>query len=348
MNTPASPISTLPNSSQNKPHITKIGNIANTANTANTLKESITEETESILTVEKKLEIPTTRFLCFSYNFNEIQRLDFLLDNISNSREIERFAIKSRYIHILRNIDSRARLYSRFYHGGHFIVTVGSLIVPALLSIQFTSTNSLSQTQFQEIIYWTTWVLSLMVTIANGILTLFKVDKKYNSLQIMLQKLKSEGYQFVSLTGRYSHKSHGTNYNPYDLQLNMFSYQVEKIIQKQIDDEYYKTLDGLPNTTNSQKSTDGIKNEEKHAYTIQEPTENVSNTPEIQDTSASTPTPSDSKKNISKIENAVKKYIHSSSSNFSDQNSNRNTQNDIEMGIKKSRPIVLSAMSKRN
>jgi hypothetical protein len=294
-------------------------------------KDNITEGTETITLslIDKKLNIPG-RISHWCQRPNEIEHLDFLLDNITNSREIERFAIKTRYITILRNTASRSRLYSRFYHGGHFIVTVGSLIVPALLSIQFTSTNSMSQSQFQEIIYWTTWVLSLMVTIANGILTLFKVDKKYNLLQIMLQKLKSEGYQFVSLTGRYSIKSNSSNSsNPYDTQLNVFSYQVEKIIQKQIDDEYYKTPDGISHVTGVSGKTSGSGAiDEKHAYTIQEPTENVQ------------------EKDAQTIENAVKKYIRSS--NLTEETRPNVPQDDIETGIKKTAPIVLSLSSKRN
>lgn len=304
-------------------------------------KDNITDTTETytISLIDRKLDIPS-RITHWCQRPSEIDHLDFLLDNISNSREIERYAIKTRYITILRNTASRSRLYSRFYHGGHFIVTVGSLIVPALLSIQFTSTNSMSATQFQEIIYWATWVLSLMVTIANGILTLFKVDKKYNLLQIMLQKLKSEGYQFVSLTGRYSIKNNSPNLsnstnspNPYDSQLNVFSYQVEKIIQKQIDDEYYKTPEGISHITgassrNSGSSASSGSIDEKHAYTIQEPTEN------IQDKDAQT------------IENTVKKYIHSS--NLTEVTRPIIPQDDIETGIKKPAPIILSVSSKRN
>ena len=111
-----------------------------------------------------------------------------------------------------------------------------------------------------------------MVTISNGILTLFKVDKKYNSLQITLQKLKSEGYQFVALAGRYS--GNQSFKRSYDDQLLVFSHQVEKIVQKQADEEYYKaTESGVHGISTKQDGT--VEAKQEHAYTIQSPTDNV-------------------------------------------------------------------------
>ena len=330
--------------------------------THNSDKNSVTEDTDTIITTINKISNSPRQYCCsFLYNNSEIRHLEFLLDNISNSREIEKHALKSRYIYILKQTETRANLYSRFYYIGHFIVTVGSLIVPALLSIQFTSTNSMTPSQFQEIIYWATWILSLMVTISNGILTLFKVDKKYNSLQIMLQKLKSEGYQFVSLTGRYYIKNYTSN--PYDTQLSVFSYQIEKIIQKQVDDEYYKTLDGHI-ANNGKDGTNKIDEfADKHAYTIQEPSDEVnvnenivatrnksysSNLPQSQPYVTSTREPiKQSVKTDNNVNDTVRNYIHSSKLLENQVKTQASIHDDIEKGETPSKgAIILSASSK--
>ncbi len=90
-------------------------------------------------------------------------------------------------------------------------------------------------------IYWVTWGISLLVTISNGILTLFKIDKKYYFLHTTYEQLQSEGWQFLELTGRYSgilnrHKRIPTHAN----QFLYFCYAIEKIKMKQVEEEYFK------------------------------------------------------------------------------------------------------------
>jgi len=129
---------------------------------------------------------------------------------------------------------------------GHFIITVGSLIVPALLSVQYTNSNdsALVTTDFQMRIYWSTWFLSLLVTTTNGILILFKVDKKYYSLLTTLERLRSEGWQYLELTGRYSGVlTHYVEPPTHQNQYKFFTHYVEKMKLKQVEDEYYKYED---------------------------------------------------------------------------------------------------------
>ena len=157
--------------------------------------------------------------------------------------EVQKQIIKIRYLSILENYQRRARNYSYIFFTGHFVITVGSLLVPSLLSIQnsdksFTYTAS----NFAAQIYWTTFVISVLVTTFNGILTLFKVDKKYYFLHTHLERLRSEGWQYFSLTGRYAvlkekdKEKAGTHQN----QFVQFIHIVEKIKMKQVQEEYYK------------------------------------------------------------------------------------------------------------
>jgi Protein of unknown function (DUF4231) len=166
-------------------------------------------------------------------------------------------SIRRRYIHLLNEFQIRAFHYSLLYHIGHLIITVGSLIVPALLSVQYT--NSLAA--YQTNIYWLTWTLSLLVTTFNGVLVLFKVDKKYHSLHTTLERLRSEGWQFLELTGRYAgHLLHTGDEASHKNQYRFFCHYVEKIKLAQIEEEYYKyedTNNPLSHAPSSQKL--GIK-----------------------------------------------------------------------------------------
>ena len=92
-------------------------------------------------------------------------------------------------------------------------------------------------------IYWVTWAISLMVTMSNGILTLFRVDKTYYFLHTTLEHLKSEVMLYIYLSGRYGgHYTHGhkpTHANQYIY----ICHNLEKIKMKQVDKEYYRMLE---------------------------------------------------------------------------------------------------------
>jgi len=91
----------------------------------------------------------------------------------------------------------------------------------------------------------------------NGILVLFKVDKKYHSLHTTLERLRSEGWQYLELTGRYTgNLLHNGDEPSHRNQYRFFCHYVEKIKLAQIEEEYYKYEDPsnpLRSTQNSQK-----------------------------------------------------------------------------------------------
>ena len=151
--------------------------------------------------------------------------------------EVQKQIIKSRYISILENVQKRANRYAVMFFMGHFIITVGSLFVPALLSIQNSSASIVIGNNFPTQMYWATFIVSLLVTIFNGILTLFKIDKKFYFLTTILERLRTEGWQYFGLTGRYSLHIGATHEN----QFIYFIHQIEKLKMKQVEEEYYKS-----------------------------------------------------------------------------------------------------------
>jgi hypothetical protein len=166
--------------------------------------------------------------------------------NSTTLTSIQKQTIGTRYLTLLKNFRTRSAWYSLLFFTGHFIITVGSLIVPALLSVQYTTStdSSIVSTDFQLRIYWATWFLSLLVTTSNGILVLFKVDKKYYSLHTSLERLRSEGWQYLELTGRYSGVlTHYAESPTHENQYRFFTHYIEKMKLKQVEDEYYKYED---------------------------------------------------------------------------------------------------------
>ena len=203
---------------------------------------------------------PYTSWLCCttykdrSYFQNAMEHIDL--------SPIQKEIIQSRYLHILENFQKRTRNHSILFFIGHFIVTVGSLFVPALLSVQNSGSNyTFNITNFTVQIYWATFIISLMVTISNGILTLFKVDKKYYFLNTTLERLRSEGWQYFGLTGRYSGHLIGNRQPTHQNQFVYFTHYIEKIKMKQVEEEYYKTDEKTAQVPNGNHNTSGSPTE---------------------------------------------------------------------------------------
>jgi len=169
--------------------------------------------------------------------------IDKIIDRLE-LEDLQKDIMKERFVNLILNTRTRASRISVVYHAGHLIVTVGSLFVPALLSIQYSGMGSSQgqqqdQNTFSTNIYWTTWVISVLVTIFNGVLTLFKVDKKYLYLHTNLERLESEGWQYAELSGRYSGFNTPGEKATHTNQFIFFCHKIEKIRMQQIDDEYH-------------------------------------------------------------------------------------------------------------
>ncbi len=148
-------------------------------------------------------------------------------------------ALVLQYKLVLESYRKRVRKYSVAFHSLRLIITIGSLIVPALLSVQYTNGNT-TIADISTQMYWVVWVLSLFVTISNGVMTLVKIDKKYFSLHTVYHQLLSEGWQFIHLTGKYNGQKTPGHAPTHENQFQHFSHAIDKIHMKCIEEEYYK------------------------------------------------------------------------------------------------------------
>ncbi len=201
----------------------------------------------------------------------EIYRIDGIIDELSLDN-IQKRILKERYTQVIYNMFKRTQKYSRIYYIGHFIITVGSLFVPALLSVQYSDTlsNSENNTQNNQLnIFWSTWIISLLVTIFNGVLTLYRVDKKYYLLSTTLERLRTEGWQYFSLTGRYSGHLINHMLPTHTNQFIYFCYAIEKIYLKCIAEEFFKNADKKDDTMiNNSSNMNSITEQSKNNYSV--------------------------------------------------------------------------------
>lgn len=198
-----------------------------------------------------------------------------LLESISDLTEFQKHSLITRFIGIVEDIRTRARYYAYVFHICRTIVTVGSLIVPALLSIQYTGTGptGVDPQSLSYFIYWLTWVVSLLVTTSNGILTLFKVDKKYYFLHTTLELLRSEIWQYIHLSGKYGRVIDNT-LPDHKNQYVLLTHSLEKIRLRQVEEEYYKLTDNQQ-TGQDKQITDLSGNQPKSISGLYAPTPNM-------------------------------------------------------------------------
>jgi len=168
------------------------------------------------------------------------------LFDIFDTLKIDKYkktVLQERYLEVLQNFHQRSITLAYMFYITRIIMTVGSILVPAFLSIQGST--------FQTQIYWATWVLSLSVTISNGFMTLFKIDKKYFFIHTTLELLHSEGWQYVGLSGRYAGKD--GIIPTHENQFLVFFHMAEKIKMRQVEEEYWKFTDtsGVGNATSA-------------------------------------------------------------------------------------------------
>ena len=140
--------------------------------------------------------------------------------------------IKSRFVEEVKFYEKKRDNTRKYYNVFRFIVTTGSILLPALLSVGQMDPEKLPR-NFDQISYWSTWSISLMVTISNGFLQLFSLDKNYFNYSLVVEQLKTEGWQYFGLSGKYEdHLTHDRE------SYKDFCKAVENIKRKQIETEF--------------------------------------------------------------------------------------------------------------
>lgn len=147
-----------------------------------------------------------------------------------NKREI----IKKRYLEEVRYYTHKSRQIEIIYITLSLFITIGSITLPALLSIQQLQYSSDEETnqKYRDMIYWITWCLSLIISIFNGIIQLFSLHKQYISYNNTKEKMLAEGWQYFQLSGEYYNTSHEDSFNE-------FCEEIEEIKKNQVDKELH-------------------------------------------------------------------------------------------------------------
>ena len=154
-----------------------------------------------------------------------------IIDDIELQRTYDKAILKHRFLEEITYYEKKRDDTKKYYNLFRFIVTTGSILLPAILSMGQMDPAKLPK-HFDMVTYWCSWTISLMVTGSNGFLQLFSLDKNYFSYSMVVEQLKTEGWQFFGLSGKYE------DYHDHQSAYKTFSKSVESIKRKQIDQEF--------------------------------------------------------------------------------------------------------------
>ncbi|MAD57180.1 MAG: hypothetical protein CMK44_01225 [Porticoccus sp.] len=165
------------------------------------------------------------------YDDSYANQVNNIIDTLELDSETDRGILKSRFLSEVVDYERRKLKTKKYYDVFRFIVTTGSILLPAILSLGQMDPAKLPK-NFDQITYWSSWTISLMVTASNGFLQLFSLDKNYFEYALTTEQLKTEGWQFFQLSGKYEDdESHQEAYKD-------FSKSIENIKRKQVEKEY--------------------------------------------------------------------------------------------------------------
>lgn len=146
-----------------------------------------------------------------------------MMKNIIEVIELEdykKIIFIDRYWRILNDYENKHKTYKLLNNIGSSITLFGTVVTPALLTIQ---------DKHRETLFWLTWGVSLTTGLVTSLMSLFSVSKKCYISKRIYQKLISEGWSYLSLSCKYS--IYKSDENPHSCAFNDFFSRVEKILK---------------------------------------------------------------------------------------------------------------------
>ncbi len=158
-------------------------------------------------------------------------RVNKIIDGLKLKYPTDNQIIKNRFLYEVLLYEQKRDKTKKYYNGFRFTVTIGSILLPAILSIGQMDPDKLPE-NFDDFMYWASWIISLSVTASNGFVQLFSLDKNYYTYSMVTEQLKTEGWQYFQLSGKYRDSDdHIESFKP-------FCYSIENIKKKQIEIEF--------------------------------------------------------------------------------------------------------------
>lgn len=148
------------------------------------------------------------------------QDLGELIDELELGDHQKRF-MRSRWLDQVIWMEGKAGKTQFRYYTLRLVAIIGGVIVPALIGLNFNN-------DYGPFVRGAAFVLGLLVAISVAVEEFFHYGERWRHYRSTVESLKSEGWQFFQLSGKYQPRtSHSEAYSE-------FSKQVEQILNAEV------------------------------------------------------------------------------------------------------------------
>ncbi|MDP9223389.1 MAG: DUF4231 domain-containing protein [Actinomycetota bacterium] len=153
------------------------------------------------------------------------QRLESQLGALIPSlplREEQRAFLQARWLDQIVWMEGRAVFNRNYYYALRGFTIVGGVTVPAL--VRFTASSGATSG-----IAITTYIMSFLVALSAATEGFFKFGDRWRHYRRTAEALKSEGWQFIELSGHYR------NFEQHNKAYKAFVQRTERLLQQDVD-----------------------------------------------------------------------------------------------------------------
>jgi hypothetical protein len=143
-----------------------------------------------------------------------------LVDELELS-EIERRALRARFLDRVLWAEKRATDARRAYYAVRMTAILGGVLVPALVSLNIGDTGA-------EVIRWVTFGVSLIVAMAIATEEFFHFGDRWRHYRRVAEWLKQEGWEFLQLTSEYRNRTHAQAFP-------LFARKIERLVHEDVE-----------------------------------------------------------------------------------------------------------------
>lgn len=165
---------------------------------------------------------------CFGHSYF-LDHLSEYVDALGDDKIEERRYFLYRFNRLIKRLEENTKRSSFWYYSLSGIVTIGSILVPPLLSIQKRDVDN--KELYEENVYWAVWSISLIVTLSNAFIKLLSLDKSYITRNLRVNQFRSEAMKYITRTEEYAGKTDKKMFS-------IFVKNIENMRRIQINEEY--------------------------------------------------------------------------------------------------------------
>lgn len=139
--------------------------------------------------------------LQYIFGYSSFKNDSYKIIDSLGIRNEDKEMIKKRYVNTVLEAEKDIFWVKKIYALLSFWVTIGGVIIASLILLK---EYSFIDSYGKRVLFWFSWIFPLTISMANKTIGLFSLDKKYIMNSAYVEKLKTEGWQYFILSGKYS------------------------------------------------------------------------------------------------------------------------------------------------